>query len=113
MAAKLKRDKKFRVLEYYHWRCMMPKCLHPEELGGRAIDPGLWGTQGDWSPSVDHKVRRCDGGDNRLRNLRAAHWLCNAADAARLDALARAGVRLGVVIGAEAVKALVGLRDTL
>jgi hypothetical protein len=113
MAAKLKRDKKLKVLEYYHWQCMMPRCLHPDELGGRVIDKALAGSADDWRPSVDHKIRRCDGGTNTLRNLRAAHWLCNAADAARLDRLAVAGVRFTAIAGAEAVKALLGLRDTL
>lgn len=60
------------------WQCKMPVCLCPD---GRAIDPGLHGTGSPWAPSVDHVVRRCDGGTNSRDNLRAAHKQCNMADA--------------------------------
>jgi hypothetical protein len=113
MTAKLKPEKKLQVLEYWHWQCRMPRCLHPAELGGRLIDRLLMGTVDDWAPTVDHKQRRSDSGTNAFRNLRPAHRRCNQEDAIRLDRLAAAGVKLSVAIGAEAAKALLGLRDTL
>jgi 5-methylcytosine-specific restriction endonuclease McrA len=62
------------------WQCRMPVCLHPEEDGGRAIDPALQGTDSPWKPSVDHVIRLRDGGTWDQDNLRAAHYRCNQAD---------------------------------
>jgi hypothetical protein len=51
--------------------------MHPEDAGGRVIDPALAGTFDPWSPSLDHIIRECDGGTDRDENLRAAHRWCN------------------------------------
>lgn len=100
------------MLEYWHWQCRMPRCWHPAELGGRLIDKALLGKDSPWAPSVDHKVRRCDGGSDDDHNLRPAHKLCNTKDATRLEQLAR-GVAVGTKIGTTAAQALLALRDTL
>ena len=65
MSGKPTPSRKHQVWERDGWTCLVPRCWHPEEDGGRAIDPALAGTDGDWSPTVDHIVMRCDGG-----------WLC-------------------------------------
>jgi 5-methylcytosine-specific restriction endonuclease McrA len=66
------------VYERDGWQCRMPVCLCPD---GRVIDPALRGTDDPWSPTIDHVVRRSDGGMNGQDNLRAAHKQCNMADA--------------------------------
>lgn len=60
------------------WKCQMPACLHPEEDGGRAIDPMLYRRNSPWAPSVDHIVPKSRGGTGQRDNLRAAHKRCNA-----------------------------------
>lgn len=45
-------------------------------LCGELVDKTLPGTESD-GPSVDHVVRREDGGSNRRENLRLAHLRCN------------------------------------
>ena len=45
-------------------------------------DPVTWGTRKRLkgkAPSIDHKVRWCEGGCNRDENLRLAHVNCNTA----------------------------------
>lgn len=59
------------------WTCRMEECLCPE---GRAIDPALRGTDGPWSPSIDHIVPLSFNGDDDPRNMRAAHKRCNGGD---------------------------------
>ena len=71
------------VFERDRWACQMPVCLHPEEEGGRAIDPALARSSSPWAPSLDHIIQRQWGGKYRLDNLRAAHQKCNANDARR------------------------------
>jgi 5-methylcytosine-specific restriction endonuclease McrA len=56
------------------WQCQMPMCSCPD---GRALDRALLGRIGWWAPSVDHIVPRSLGGDDSMRNLRAAHQRCN------------------------------------
>jgi hypothetical protein len=53
----------------------MPRCYAP--AAARAINPALTGTDSPWAPSLDHIVRKCDGGTDRDENLRAAHRWCN------------------------------------
>jgi len=68
-------------LSVYHrdrWTCQMPECLCPD---GRAIDPGLRGTESPWAPSIDHVEEVARGGADEKWNMRAAHQRCNGADA--------------------------------
>jgi 5-methylcytosine-specific restriction endonuclease McrA len=61
------------------WQCRMPVCLHPDDEGGRAIDPDLYRTVSPWAPTVDHVIPRSRGGTGIRDNLRAAHRKCNDA----------------------------------
>lgn len=60
------------------WQCQMPECLCPD---GRKIDKELRGENDPWAPSVDHIETLATGGQDRLRNMRAAHRECNRAGA--------------------------------
>jgi hypothetical protein len=66
------------IYERDNWQCRMPVCLCPD---GRDINPRLRGTASPWAPSLDHSVRKSEGGSNKRDNLRAAHRWCNQADA--------------------------------
>jgi 5-methylcytosine-specific restriction endonuclease McrA len=111
------------------WVCLMEQCLCPD---GPVIDPALAGTGDPWAPSIDHVIPIGSGGLDCARNKRAAHARCNnnaneqeqrdlvplraagwPAGPAGLDTLAAEGVRLTAIVGAEVVKALLSLRDTL
>ena len=64
-----------KVYRRDNWECQMPECLCPD---GRAIDPGLRGSNDPWAPSIDHITELGLGGEDDLPNLRAAHRYCNA-----------------------------------
>ena len=104
MSGKPTPSRKHQVWERDGWTCLVPRCWHPEEDGGRAIDPALAGTDGDWSPTVDHIVMRCDGGTNTWTNLRSAHKICNIR-----WALTQGMLAIGARIGAEAAARLADL----
>ena len=98
--------RKHQVLKRDHWQCQMPCCLSP----ARRINPALHGAADEWAPTVDHVIRRADGGTNALANLRAAHWLCN--EAAKGTSAFRA-LAVGAQIGADAARTLLALRNML
>lgn len=78
------REDHTRVYRRDNWTCRMPECLCPD---GRAIDPALRGIDGPWAPSIDHITELARGGEDSLRNMRAAHKRCNAEEAAALAPL--------------------------
>jgi 5-methylcytosine-specific restriction endonuclease McrA len=104
------------------WVCLMPECACPD---GTVIDPALAGTGGPWAPSIDHIVPLRDGGPDSARNKRAAHARCNnsANEQVHRELPALCGAEpltwttgdaaASAAIGAEAVKALLRLRDML
>jgi hypothetical protein len=78
-----KRNRGSRDLDIvvYHraaWQCQMPECWCPD---GRKINKELRGTDGPWSPSIDHIRTQATGGADSLKNKRAAHKRCNEAGA--------------------------------
>lgn len=57
--------------------CAMDECLGP---GGRGHFDRKEHPPGPWSPSVDHRVLKSEGGKLDPDNVRLAHVLCNRVD---------------------------------
>lgn len=79
MERKVIKSRNQHVFRRDNWTCQMPVCLHPEEDGGRAIDPNLYRKYSRWEPTVDHIIPKSLGGSGKAENLRAAHRACNEA----------------------------------
>jgi ribonuclease HI len=61
--------------------CQMPKCLCPEEAGGRRYFERKAHPPIDWMPTPDHyPLLKKDGGKLTVDNVRLAHRSCNRVD---------------------------------
>lgn len=61
--------------------CAMPRCLCPEEAGGRRYFERKSQPPIDWMPTPDHyPVLKKDGGKLTVDNVRLAHRICNRVD---------------------------------
>jgi hypothetical protein len=100
-----------QIYDRDNWQCQLPECLHPEDEGGRAIDPALRGTNGLWTPAIHHIKPLSAGGLSNAANKQAAHSRCSSM--ANRDAqMAAARISTDPEPGAVQVR-LLGLPDDI